>query len=45
MTNVVIKGTGEVTREELEKKLEKMLVKQGINKEKTKLNIEMIIES
>ncbi len=44
MTNVVIKGTGEVTREELEEKLEKMLLKQGINREKTKLNVEMSIE-
>ena len=33
MTNVVVKGTGEVTKKN-EKKLEKMLVKQGINKEK-----------
>ena len=45
MTNVVIKGTGEVTKEELEEKPEKMLLKQGINKEKTKLNVELSIES
>ena len=45
MTNVVIKGTGEVTKEELEEKPEKMLLKQGINKEKTKLNVEVSIES
>ena len=45
LTSVVIKGKGDVTREELEKELEKMLEKQGIDKEKTKLNIEMEIQS
>jgi len=45
LTNVVIKGKGDVTREELEEELEKMLEKQGIDKEKTKLNIEMEIQS
>ena len=44
ITNVVIKGTGEVTREELEEELEKMLSKKGINKEKTKLNVAMSLE-
>ena len=45
LTSVVIKGKGDVTREELEKELEKVLEKQGIDKEKTKLNIEMEIQS
>lgn len=44
-TNVVIKGRGDVTREELEQELEKMLEKQGINREKTKLKIDMEIKS
>ena len=44
-TNVVIKGRGNVTSEELEKELEKMLEKQGINKEKTKLKVDMEIKS
>tara|TARA_B100000683_G_C12191741_1_gene432880 strand:+ start:307 stop:621 length:315 start_codon:yes stop_codon:yes gene_type:complete len=44
-TNVVIKGKGDVTREELEQELEKMLEKQGINREKTKLKIDMEIKS
>ena len=45
LTNVVIKGKGDITREELEEELDRMLEKQGINKEKTKLNIEMEIQS
>ena len=45
LTNVVIKGKGDVTRKELEEELDRMLEKQGINKEKTKLNIEMEIQS
>jgi len=44
-TNVVIKGEGDVTRKELEEELDRMLEKQGIDKEKTKLNIEMEIKS
>ena len=44
-TNVLIKGKGDVTREELEQELEKMLEKQGINREKTKLKIDMEIKS
>ena len=44
-TNVVIKGRGDVTREELEQELEKMLEKQGINREKTKLKIDIEIKS
>ena len=44
-TNVVIKGRGDVTREESEQELEKMLKKQGINREKTKLKVDMEIKS
>ena len=45
LTNVVIKGEGDVTRKELEEELDRMLEKQGIDKAKTKLNIEMEIQS
>ena len=45
LTNVVIKGEGDVSRKELEEELDRMLEKQGIHKEKTKLNIEMEIQS
>jgi len=45
LTNVVIKGEGDVTRKELEEELDRMLEKQGIDKAKTKLNIEMEISS
>ena len=45
LTNVVIKGEGDVTKKELEEELDRMLEKQGIDKEKTKLNIEMEIQS
>ena len=45
LTNVVIKGEGDVTKKELEEELDRMLEKQGIDKEKTKLNIEMKIQS
>ena len=45
LTNVVIKGEVDVTRKELEEELDRMLEKQGIDKEKTKLKIEMEIQS
>ena len=45
LTNVVIRGEGDVTRKELEEELDRMLEKQGIDKEKTKLKIEMEIQS
>ena len=45
ITNVVIKGEGDVTREELEEELDRMLEKQGIDKDKTKLKVEMKIQS
>ena len=45
LTNVVIKGEGDVTSKELEQELDRMLEKQGIDKAKTKLKIEMEIQS
>ena len=45
LTNVVIRDKGDITREELEEELDRMLEKQDMNKEKTKLNIEMEIQS
>tara|TARA_Y100001980_G_C14334040_1_gene150421 strand:- start:175 stop:330 length:156 start_codon:yes stop_codon:yes gene_type:complete len=45
LTNVVDKGKGDITREELEKELERMLEKQGIDKSKTRLKVEMEINS
>ena len=45
LTNVVVKGNGDVTREELEKELERMLEKQGIDNSKTNLKVEMEINS
>jgi len=45
LTNVIIKGEGDITRKELEEELDRMLEKQGIDKEKTKLNVEMKIQS
>ena len=45
LTNVIIKGEGDITKKELEEELGRMLEKQGIDKEKTKLNVEMKIQS
>ena len=45
LANVVIEGKGDVSRKELEEELERMLEKQGIDKDKTKLNVEIKIES
>tara|TARA_X000000950_G_C13720316_1_gene579946 strand:+ start:39 stop:353 length:315 start_codon:yes stop_codon:yes gene_type:complete len=45
LANVVIDGEGDVSRKELEEELERMLEKQGIDKDKTKLNVEIKIES
>ena len=45
LTNVIVRGKGDITRKELEEELDRMLKKQGIDKEKTKLNIEMEIQS
>ena len=41
LTNVVVRGNEDITREELEKELERMLEKLGIDKRKTKLKVEM----
>ena len=43
-TNVLIKGTGDVTRDELEVEMERLLEEQGIDKNKTKLNVEIEIQ-
>tara|TARA_A100001037_G_scaffold304252_1_gene340459 strand:- start:505 stop:819 length:315 start_codon:yes stop_codon:yes gene_type:complete len=45
ITNVVIIGKGDVSREELEQELERMLEKNGIDRDKTKLKVEMEIQS
>ncbi len=45
LTNVVVRGNGDITREDLEKELERILKKQGIEKSKTKLKVEMKINS
>ncbi len=45
LTNVVIRGEGDVTRKELEEELDRILEKQGIDKDKTKLKVEMEIKS
>ena len=45
ITNVFLKGTGDVTRDELEKELEKILQKQGIDRKTSNMNIEMDIQS
>ena len=45
LTNVLIRGKGDITIEELEEELDRMLEKQGMDKEKTKLNIEIEIQS
>jgi len=44
ITNVFLKGAGDVTKEELEKELEKILQKQGIDRKTTNINIEMDIQ-
>jgi len=45
LTNVVLKGKGDVTRDELEKELDRILKKQGIDRKTTTMNIEMEIQS
>ena len=45
LTNVVLKGKGDVTRDELEKELDRILKKQGIDRKTTNMNIEMEIQS
>ncbi len=44
-TNVVVKGSGDVTKDELDKKLESLFEEHGINKNDSNINIEMEINS
>ena len=44
-TNVVVKGSGDVTREDLDKDLERLFKKHGINKNDSNISIEMEINS
>ena len=45
LTNVVIKGSGDVTREDLDKELERLFDEHGINKNDSNINVEMEISS
>ena len=45
LTNIVLKGKGDVTKDELEKELERILKKQGIDRKTTNMNIQMEIQS
>jgi len=45
LTNVILKGKGDVTRDDLKKELENILKKQGIDRKTTNMNIEMEIQS
>ena len=45
LTNVVLKGSGDVTREDLNKELDRLLEEQGIDRKTTNLKIEIEIES
>ena len=44
-TNVVVKGGGDVTKEDLDKELERLFNEHGINKNDSNINIEMEIDS
>ena len=44
-TNVVVKGSGDVTKEDLDKELERLFNEHGINKNDSNINIEMEINS
>jgi len=44
-TNVVVKGSGDVTKEDLDKELERLFNEYGINKNDSNINIEMEINS
>ena len=44
-TNVVVKGSGDVTKEDLDKELEKLFEEHGINKNDSNINVEMEISS
>ena len=45
LTNVIIKGSGKVTREELDAKLERLLQEHGIDKNNSNINIEIEINN
>ena len=45
LTNVVIKGSGDVTKEDLEIELERLFKEHGINKNDSNINVEMEISS
>ena len=45
LTNVIIKGGGNVTREELDAELERLLQEHGIDKNNSNINIEMEINN
>jgi len=45
LTNVVIKGSGDVTKEDLDKELERLFDEHGINKNDSNINVEMEITS
>ena len=44
-TNVVVKGSGDVTKEDLDKELERLFEEHGINKNDSNINVEMEISS
>ena len=44
-TNVVVKGSGDVTKEDLDKELKRLFNEHGINKNDSNINIEMEINS
>ena len=44
-TNIVVKGSGDVTKEDLDKELERLFNEHGINKNDSNINIEMEIDS
>ena len=44
-TNVVVKGSGDVTKEDLDKELERLFNEYGIDKNDSNINIEMEINS
>ena len=44
-TNIVVKGSGDVTKEDLDKELERLFNEHGINKNDSNINIEMEINS
>jgi len=45
LTNVVVKGSGDVTKEDLDKELDRIFKEYGINKNDSEINIEIEIDS